>query len=116
MIFPQVPIITSNRTVTNVPVALFINSKGVAPITTVTEEDLRQQPKRDTHKDLLDKFADLADQNSVGLPVGCQVVALPWHDEVALRVMRELEDAAPFKEGKDRRVQLVTSYLEDKVE
>jgi len=85
---------------------------GTAPLTTVTEEDLAQQPKRETHKDMLDKYADKVDQNSVGLPVACQVVALPWHDELALRVMRELEEASPFKEGHAKRIELVASYLQ----
>jgi len=91
---------------------IFDFPSGVAPITTVTEDDLEQQPKRAQYKDMLDKYADIADENSVGLPVGCQVVALPWHDELALRVLRELEEVAPWKEGRAKRVQLVTSYFD----
>lgn len=73
---------------------------------------MKQQPKRDMHNDLLDKYADKVDQNSVGLPVGVQVVALPWNDELALRAMHEIEEASPFKEGKAKRAQLVASYFD----
>jgi fatty acid amide hydrolase len=85
---------------------------GIAPMTTVTKEDLANQPKREVHGDMLDKCADRVDQNSEGLPVGCQVVTLPWQDELALRVMRELEEAVPFEEGQAMRAELVASYLQ----
>jgi len=38
---------------------------------------------------------------SEGLPVGVQVAALPWKDETALRVMKELEGKIGFKEQPD---------------
>ena len=33
---------------------------------------------------------------SAGLPVGVQVAALTWHDELCLRVMKDVENAADF--------------------
>ena len=35
---------------------------------------------------------------SVGMPVGVQVIALPFQDEMVLRVMRDLERKVQFKE------------------
>ena len=39
--------------------------------------------------------AAAAAKGAVGLPVGVQVAALPHHDELCLRVMKEVELAAP---------------------
>ena len=36
-------------------------------------------------------------KGSVGLPVGVQVVALPHADELALRVMKQLEEKVAFE-------------------
>jgi len=46
--------------------------------------------------DALAKDAALACEGSAGLPVGIQVVALPFHDELCLRAMREAEAALAF--------------------
>lgn len=86
---------------------------GTAPITTVTADDLDNQRPRPLH-DLLDRLADKADKGSEGLPVGVQVVALPWQDETALRVMRELEVLHPFTEAKEKRAQWIKEvYLKE---
>jgi fatty acid amide hydrolase len=42
-------------------------------------------------RDRFSKFAHAALQGSAGLPFAVQVAALPFHDELVLRVMRELE-------------------------
>jgi len=69
---------------------------GTVPITIVSEEDIGAQSKRSTG-DLLDRKADEVDSNSVGLPIGVQVVGLPWEDELVLRVMSDLEEKIGFK-------------------
>lgn len=48
--------------------------------------------------DLFSKPARATVVGSEGLPVGVQVSALPWRDEMVLRVMRELERKIQFKE------------------
>lgn len=45
------------------------------------------------------KKALAVEQGSVGLPIGVQVVARPWREDVALGVMAALE--AAFRSGTD---------------
>uniref|UniRef100_A0A8C6TBI9 Fatty-acid amide hydrolase 1 n=1 Tax=Neogobius melanostomus TaxID=47308 RepID=A0A8C6TBI9_9GOBI len=57
---------------------------GVVPVSTVTEEDERN---------LFVLIGLLqAITGGVGLPVAVQCVALPWHDELCLRFMKEVEE------------------------
>lgn len=60
---------------------------GTVPVITVTEEDEAelQQQFCDSQK-ILQAFA-----GGVGLPVSVQCVALPWQEEKALRLMKEVE-------------------------
>ncbi|KAM4641634.1 fatty-acid amide hydrolase 1-like [Discoglossus pictus] len=65
---------------------------GVVPVTAVTREDedaLRGY--EGYYKDPWDKLMKKAMTDSVGLPVAVQCVALPWQDELCLRVMKEVE-------------------------
>jgi len=62
---------------------------GTLPVTRVRpEETTRAHPR-----DLLERHAARVDAESVGLPVGVQVVAKPWRDHEALAVMAALESA-----------------------
>ena len=63
---------------------------GVVPVGAVTEEDetaLSSYPI----KDPWDKDVVSAARGGVGLPISVQVAALPWEDEICLRVMKEIE-------------------------
>ncbi len=66
---------------------------GSVPVTLVTEEDEERTkelyPKTEDSETMLAKRA--FSKGSVGLPVGIQCVALPYRDEVCLRLMKELE-------------------------
>ncbi len=62
---------------------------GIVPVTMVVDDDLgHYPPARDR---VQRKVADI-DRASLGLPVGVQVVALPYAEEVLLAVMQTLED------------------------
>ena len=60
---------------------------GVVPVHTVTPTEI----KRDLPRDQLEKHAAKVDASSAGLPVGVQVVARPWRDELVLAVMAAIE-------------------------
>ena len=61
---------------------------GIIPASRVRpgEEELPRQAN-----DTVDQAARKAEQGSAGLPVGVQVVAQPWREDVLLRVMEALE-------------------------
>ncbi|XP_069498369.1 vitamin D3 hydroxylase-associated protein-like isoform X2 [Ambystoma mexicanum] len=65
---------------------------GVMPVTTVTaedEEELKQY--KGYFDDPWDKEVIKGVEGGVGLPVGVQCVALPWQEELCLRLMKEVE-------------------------
>uniref|UniRef100_A0A8C8ZJH1 Fatty-acid amide hydrolase 1 n=1 Tax=Prolemur simus TaxID=1328070 RepID=A0A8C8ZJH1_PROSS len=65
---------------------------GVVPVTTVTAEDDAQMEHYSGYfGDIWDKVLRKAVRKSMGLPVAVQCVALPWHEELCLRFMREVE-------------------------
>ncbi|KAF6344505.1 fatty acid amide hydrolase [Rhinolophus ferrumequinum] len=65
---------------------------GVVPVTTVTIEDEAQMEHyKGYFGDIWDKMLQKAMKKSVGLPVAVQCVALPWQEELCLRLMREVE-------------------------
>uniref|UniRef100_A0A250Y335 Fatty-acid amide hydrolase 1 n=1 Tax=Castor canadensis TaxID=51338 RepID=A0A250Y335_CASCN len=65
---------------------------GVVPVTTVTAEDEAQMEHcRGYFGDIWDRMLQKAMKKSVGLPVAVQCVALPWQEEMCLRLMREVE-------------------------
>jgi fatty acid amide hydrolase len=68
---------------------------GVLPVTLVQPDDYQGRP-RDI-KDALDKIVHSAEQDSETMPVGVQVAALPWREELVLRVMKEIEAAQAHK-------------------
>lgn len=65
---------------------------GVVPVSTVTAED-EQELKcyKGNFGDLWDKLFKKAVTGAEGLPVAVQCVALPWQDELCLRLMKEVE-------------------------
>jgi fatty acid amide hydrolase len=60
---------------------------GVVPVTRVHEEEVLRAGGRDR----LIAQAAYVDSKSVGLPVGVQVVARPWREDVALALMAAIE-------------------------
>jgi fatty acid amide hydrolase len=63
---------------------------GVVPVTRVLPDEQDGRPK--SH-DLALATARQVDQGSVGLPIGVQVVARHWREDVVLAVMQALESA-----------------------
>jgi fatty acid amide hydrolase len=61
---------------------------GVVPITRV---EAHEQAGRPVSRDLVLKTAHAVDAGSFGLPVGVQVAARPWREDVVLAVMSALE-------------------------
>ncbi|KAL6072778.1 Amidase [Balamuthia mandrillaris] len=81
---------------------------GVVPISLVQKEESgKRREAEEGVGDLLNRRADDSDEATEGLPVACQVVALPWQDERVLRIMREIEGEIPFRWGKTQRASLV---------
>ena len=62
---------------------------GTVPVTQVREDESKKYES--SHRDILDSLALKALQGSTGMPVGVQVTALPFRDEIALHAMQELE-------------------------
>nr|XP_009672498.1 PREDICTED: fatty-acid amide hydrolase 1-like [Struthio camelus australis] len=71
---------------------------GVVPVTTVTDEDEEELKGYKGHfQDWWDWTLAKGFRGSVGLPVAVQCVALPWQEELCLRLMREVERLAQEK-------------------
>ncbi|XP_009873832.1 PREDICTED: fatty-acid amide hydrolase 1-like, partial [Apaloderma vittatum] len=65
---------------------------GVVPVTMVTEEDEEElKGYQGYFRDWWDRTLAEAFLGSVGLPVAVQCVALPWQEELCLRLMKEVE-------------------------
>ena len=68
---------------------------GVVPVTRVRpEEQLRPAPRG-----RFEKVAAVVDADSAGLPVGVQVVARPFREDVCLRVMGAVETGVRDDDG-----------------
>ncbi|MDA0659474.1 MAG: amidase family protein [Planctomycetota bacterium] len=67
---------------------------GVVPVTRVRAEEERQTPR--STWDAIERAATQAEVGSAGMPIGVQVLAPPWRDEVVLRVMQAVEDGAAW--------------------
>ncbi|XP_066454143.1 fatty-acid amide hydrolase 1 isoform X1 [Eleutherodactylus coqui] len=66
---------------------------GVLPVSVVTREDEDALKRYEGHhKDPWDKLLKKAVAGGVGLPVAVQCVALPWQEELCLRLMKEVEN------------------------
>ncbi|XP_062437374.1 vitamin D3 hydroxylase-associated protein-like [Rhea pennata] len=65
---------------------------GVVPVSTVTRADEEELKHYKGHYgDPWDKRLKEAVEGAVGLPVAVQCVALPWQEELCLRLMKEVE-------------------------
>jgi fatty acid amide hydrolase len=69
---------------------------GVVPVTSVhRDEEARASPRG-----RLEKVAARVDADSAGLPVGVQVVARPWREDVVLAVMAAIEAGVRNDDGR----------------
>lgn len=73
---------------------------GVAPVTRVRPGE---ESERRVGKDRVERAARAVEMNSAGLPVGVQVVARPWREDIVLALMEALEEqigvSLPIWEG-----------------
>lgn len=65
---------------------------GVVSVTTVRENEQNSRPNS---RDIVLKQAAAVDAGSAGLPVGVQVFAPPWREDVVLAVMAAIERGCP---------------------
>lgn len=65
---------------------------GVVPVTTVREDE---QTGRAKSRDQVKQQAAAVDAGSAGLPIGMQVIARPWREDIVLAVMAAIERALP---------------------
>ncbi|XP_041063762.1 fatty-acid amide hydrolase 1-like [Carcharodon carcharias] len=73
---------------------------GVVPVTKVTKEDEEELMNYKGYmNDSWDKTFKKAVSGGVGLPLAVQCVALPWHDELCLCFMREVENLVRKNKG-----------------
>jgi fatty acid amide hydrolase len=63
---------------------------GSAAVTRVRENE--QTGRNSRSRDRVERAAAETDAGSVGLPVGVQVVAKPWREDIVLALMRTLQD------------------------
>jgi fatty acid amide hydrolase len=61
---------------------------GVVPVTTVGAEEESDRP---ADADITEQTALKVERGSAGLPIGVQVAALPWREDIVLGLMRLLE-------------------------
>ncbi|XP_055021012.1 fatty-acid amide hydrolase 1 isoform X2 [Boleophthalmus pectinirostris] len=64
---------------------------GVVPVSTVTAQD-EKNLCHFASGNMYERFLNKAAKGGEGLPVGVQCVALPWHEELCLRFMKEVEE------------------------
>jgi len=67
---------------------------GVLPITYVRKDDHKILRKI---SDPIDRFLNKNEVASEGIPVGIQVVGLPWRDEEVLKAMKIVHELIPFE-------------------
>ncbi|XP_035504416.1 fatty-acid amide hydrolase 1 [Scophthalmus maximus] len=73
---------------------------GVVPVSTVTAEDEEElKHYKGNYQDYWDKLFKKAVSGGEGLPVAVQCVALPWQDELCLRLMKEVEQLVKQSRG-----------------
>ncbi len=64
---------------------------GVVPVTQVRAGEESSRP---ASRDVVERTAARVDRGSAGLPIGVQVIARPWREDVALAAMRAIEAGA----------------------
>jgi fatty acid amide hydrolase len=67
---------------------------GVVPLTRV---GAAEESARPASRDLVERAARKVERDSAGLPVGVQLIARPWREEVALALMQAIETAARLR-------------------
>ncbi|GAB5357558.1 hypothetical protein AAMO2058_000384500 [Amorphochlora amoebiformis] len=66
---------------------------GVVPVTQVKPEEEPYEGRPDP----ITEAAKIANKGSAGLPMGVQIVSLPWRDELCLLAMKAVEDAVKWR-------------------
>ncbi len=66
---------------------------AVVPITEVKENECTYE---DAYNDNWTKVLQKDIEGSAGMPLGVSIVALPWEDEIALGVMKAIDDQVAF--------------------
>jgi fatty acid amide hydrolase len=79
------------------PASLFSLPTGVVPITQVREDEQSYGKGDCCHNDMLTKEADKCMKQSINLPIGVQIMTLPWQDEKCIELMKILEEKIPFR-------------------
>jgi len=69
---------------------------GTLPITTIKQEEAHYGPEDCKHRDMFYQKAIDCMRGSEGLPVGVQVMTLPYEDEKCVAIMREIEKEVQF--------------------
>jgi fatty acid amide hydrolase len=64
---------------------------GVVPVTRVRPDE---ETGRATSRDMVYAAVNKVERNSAGLPLGVQLIARPWREDVALAAMQAIETAA----------------------
>lgn len=65
---------------------------GVVPVSVVRADEETRRPQS---RDIVRKQAAAVDQGSTGLPIGVQVMARPWREDIVLAVMSAIDHALP---------------------
>lgn len=92
---PALPHGASKNLITAGAYAIFVNvlgyPAGVVPVTRVRQGE---ESDRKGSADVVLRAARTAERGTAGLPVGVQVVARPWREDVGLAAMRAIEAGA----------------------
>lgn len=84
---------------------------GVVTVSLVKDSDLVPYDPGTQDPDVT-RMAKRAVQDSLGLPVGVQVVTLPWREELCLRTMLELPGLTPGSDVCVVGIPLSSSFLQ----
>ena len=71
---------------------------GVVPVSVVKKGEDVYPKEWSRYNDLVLKRLQESMERSVGMPVGVQVVTLPWEEEKCVGIMMQVEDAVRFRE------------------
>ena len=72
---------------------------GVVPVTRVRADEGTERP---ASRDMVEAAARRVEQDAAGLPLGVQILARPWREDVALAAMRAIEAGASGRDGYPR--------------
>jgi fatty acid amide hydrolase len=74
---------------------------GTVPITRVRKDEEERLLSSEASRHRPDQWTKRAEQSlrdSAGLPIGVQVAARPWHDELVLELMQQIEERIGFSQ------------------